>query len=213
MLPSKIKIDLSGYARTGLLKAFKERQMPCFSTTCNINITDFRRFVQSGNYRFFITISHAISCAVNSIPELRQRLIEGELYEFDRIDPGYTVLLKDNTFSFCDSVFFEEFKEYYDYSLSKIESVKEEPDHSTGEKQHMFFITNIPWFSFTSFTHPYDEQYGSIPVITIGKYFTQGKNTYIPLAVQVHHGIVDGFHIGLFFERLAHILKYFPIAG
>ncbi len=34
---------------------------------------------------------------------------------------------------------------------------------------------------------------------------------YIPLAVQVHHGMVDGFHVGLFFETLSCILKQFRI--
>ncbi len=179
--------------------------MPCFSTTCNIEITSIRRFAQAKGYSFFITMSFVLSRAVNLIPELRHRLIDGELYEFERVDPGFTVLLKDNSFSFCDSIYFESFRKYYDYACRKIESVKARPDCTTGEKHHMFFITNIPWFSFTAFTHPYDKKYGSIPIITLGRYFQQGGEIWIPLGAQVHHGVLDGIHVGIFYDNVRQI--------
>lgn len=71
----------------------------------------------------------------------------------------------------------------------------------------MFFITSVPWFSFTAFTHPYDEKYGSIPILTIGKYFNEGDRTLLPVSVQVHHGLVDGIHVGRFYDRLRCLLE------
>lgn len=206
MACEKTRVDLAGYARKGLLEAFKDRQMPCFSVTCQVDITRFKRFVAANGLGFFVPLSYALARAVNAIPELRQRLIDGELYEFARTDPGYTVLLENGTFSFCDSRYFDEFSAYRAHAAERIAAVRACPDHSTGDKSHMFFITDIPWLSFTSFTHPYDARFGSIPLLTIGKYFTQGRKLLIPLAVQVHHGIVDGIHVGVFYERLASML-------
>jgi chloramphenicol O-acetyltransferase type A len=206
MIPIKRKIDLTCYKRLGMYEVFKDRQLPCFSITCNVDITNLMNFVKSKGYRFFITMSHGICNAINRVPELRQRLIDGELYEFERVDPGYTVLLDDSTFSFCDSLYLENFSEYYAYASQRIEAVKTCPDCGKDEKHHMFFITNLPWISFTSITHPYDEKYGSIPVIAIGKYFRQGNQIIMPLGIQAHHGIVDGFHVGLFFEHLNRIV-------
>lgn len=202
MTAEKRKIDLTQYTRRSMFEAFRDRQFPCFSTTCNIEITDLKRWTAAKNHTFFITMSYVISRAVNGIPELRHRLIEGDIYEFEKVDPGYTVLLQDNTFSFCDAVYFENFGKYYDCARQKIEEVKQRPDSSTGDKNHMFFITNIPWFSFTSFTHPYEKQYGTIPIITLGKYFQQGEHLLLPLSIQVHHGVVDGFHVGLFYQAV-----------
>ena len=62
----------------------------------------------------------------------------------------------------------------------------------------MFFISNLPWFSFTSITHPYDKKYGSIPVVSIGKYCEQNENLVIPIGIQVHHGLVDAYMSGIF---------------
>lgn len=207
MIPEKRKIDLTSYRRLGMFEAFKDRQMPCFSVTCTVDITNLVRFTKTKGYRFFIPVSYALCRALNLVPELRQRLIAGELYEFERVDPGYTVLLDDTTFSFCDSMYIENFGEYYEYAARRVEAVRACPDCGSGEKHHMFFITNLPWISFTSITHPYDEKYGSIPVVSLGRYYQHGNQVLAPLGIQVHHGIVDGYHVGLFYEHLNRIVR------
>jgi chloramphenicol O-acetyltransferase type A len=197
------KIDLENYPRLALLEAFKNRDVPVFSVTAPLDITKFKMIVDRSRYGFFVSLSFLISKAVNLVPELRHRIIEGELFEFDRVDPGFTVLLDDRTFSFCDSRYIEDFDEYRKYATDRINEARKTPDCSTGEKHHMFFISNLPWLSFTSITHPYDEKYGSIPVISIGKYFEQNKTLVIPIGIQVHHGLVDGIHIADFYKYLS----------
>lgn len=199
------KIDLATYKRRGMLEAFKDRDIPFFSTTSHIDITNLKTFIDSHKSGFFLAISFLITKSVNLIPELRHRIIDGDLFEFSRVDPGYTVLLDDETFSFCDSNYVDSFKEYRELSAAKIKAVKECPDHGFEEKHHMFFITNIPWFSFTSIVHPYDKKYGYIPVIAIGKYFKEGDKLLVPIGIQVHHGLVDGIHVGKFYQNLSNM--------
>lgn len=190
-----------------MFNSFKNRDIPYFSTTCNIEIQNLKKFVKLRNISFFVSFSYIISVSVNRIPQLRHRIIDGELYEFKIVDPGHTVLLDDETFSFCDSKFFEDFHTYYEYAIARIEEVKNRPDQNNADKNHMFFITSIPWFSFTSFVHPYDKLYSSIPIITIGKYFEQGDSWLIPIAIQVHHGVVDGLHVGKYYACMEELCK------
>jgi len=197
------KIDLDTYKRRGMFEAFKDREIPFLATSCMVDITNLKLFVDMQRCGFFVAISYLISKTVNRVPELRQRIINGELYEFDRVDPGFTVLLEDETFSFCDSRYFEAFAEYREYASARIRAVKACPDQSVGDKNHMFFITSAPWFSFTSIVHPYTSQYGSIPIVTIGKYFEQGGALLIPIGIQAHHGVVDGIHVGKFYGQLS----------
>jgi chloramphenicol O-acetyltransferase type A len=197
------KIDLGQYKRRGMFEAFKDRDIPYFSTTCNVEITALKGFVDQHRCGFFLAISFLIAKSLNRVPELRHRMINGELFELSRVDPGYTVLLDDETFSFCDSRYFETFAEYRQYSTAKMREVRECPDQSVGEKHHMFFITDIPWFSFTSIVHPYDEKYGSIPIVSIGKYFAQGDQVLAPIGIQVNHGLVDAIHVGHFYRHLS----------
>ena len=41
-----------------------------------------------------------------------------------------------------------------------------------------------------------------LPIFTIGKYFEQGEKILLPLAIQVHHGVCDGFHLSRFINDL-----------
>jgi chloramphenicol O-acetyltransferase type A len=201
------KINLETYKRRALFEAFKDRDIPFFSTTAQVDITHLKPFVNEHRYGFFVSLSFLISKSVNLVPELRHRIIDGELFEFERVDPGYTVLLDDRTFSFCDSRHFDGFEEYRRHANARITAIRECPDHGTGEKHHMFFITSLPWFSFTSITHPYDKKYGSIPVIAIGKYLEQNGRLVVPIGIQVHHGLVDGIHVGEFYAHLSDMCR------
>ena len=42
----------------------------------------------------------------------------------------------------------------------------------------------------------------SNPKMSWGKYFQQNGRVLTPFSVQVHHGLMDGFHIGRFYETL-----------
>lgn len=199
----RTRIDLEKYPRRGLFEAFKNRDIPFFSTTSNVDISGLKEFIDSSGHGFFVSVSFFVSKAVNAVPALRHRIVNGELYEFDRTDPAYTVLLDDETFSFCDSRHFDEFAEYQAYAKRRIEDVRKCPDVSTGDKDHMFFITNIPWFTFTSFVHPYCKGYGSIPVVTVGRYFEHGGKVLLPVGIQVNHALVDGLHVGRFYGHMS----------
>ena len=51
-------------------------------------------------------------------------------------------------------------------------------------------------------THPFDGPQDCIPRIAWGKIAADGERWAMPVAVQVHHALVDGRHIGQFFEKL-----------
>ena len=36
----------------------------------------------------------------------------------------------------------------------------------------------------------------------MGKYYTQGDKVLMPLAIQVHHAVCDGFHVGRMLNEL-----------
>ena len=63
------------------------------------------------------------------------------------------------------------------------------------------FLSAIPWMIFTSFQHAMNfNTTDSVPRITWGKFFKEGKKTKMPLSVQVHHAVVDGRHVGKYFQ-------------
>jgi len=69
------------------------------------------------------------------------------------------------------------------------------------ERDDLIYYSSIPWISFTSFSHASDNKSGiSIPKIVFGKYFQKGNKTLMPVSVEVHHALMDGIHVGKFFN-------------
>ena len=61
----------------------------------------------------------------------------------------------------------------------------------------------IPWTNFTGFNLNLQQGYEYLlPIFTIGKYFSDEEKILLPLAIQVHHAVCDGFHLSRFINDL-----------
>ena len=59
------------------------------------------------------------------------------------------------------------------------------------------------WVSFTSISHARGGgREESVPKIAFGKYREEGGRASMPVSVEVHHALMDGLHVGRYFERL-----------
>ena len=67
-------------------------------------------------------------------------------------------------------------------------------------RDDLLFMTAIPWVSFTSFMHPLKFPVDSVPRFAWGKFFEDGESLKMPLSVQAHHAVMDGLHMGRYFE-------------
>ena len=62
-------------------------------------------------------------------------------------------------------------------------------------------MTPIPWVSFTAFMHPLQlNPADSFPRFAWGKFFKEGKRVKMPISVQGHHALMDGLHVGRYYD-------------
>lgn len=81
-------IDLENYPRRRVFDAFKDREIPTYSITSLVNITEFKPFAKELGHGFFVPFSFLLSKAVNAVPEFRQRIVDGKIREFERVHPA-----------------------------------------------------------------------------------------------------------------------------
>ena len=55
---------------------------------------------------------------------------------------------------------------------------------------------------------PKGEKY-LLPIFTVGKFYEQSNRILLPLAVQVHHAVCDGFHTSRFINELQELVNNF----
>ena len=101
----------------------------------------------------------------------------------------------------------EEFSRAYENDIQRYGS-----NHGmTGKPdvpENVFTVSMIPWSTFESFNLNLQKGYDYlIPIFTMGKYYKEDEKIILPLAIQVHHAVCDGFHICRFVNELQELIN------
>lgn len=183
------------------------KQHCTFSMTANIDITSLLEQLQNKEIKFYPAFIYMVTRVVNSHKEFRTCFSnEGLLGYWDRMIPSYTIFHNDNkSFSSIWTEFSDEFHVFYEnyqYDTKRYGDVKKLFTKEL-EPKNSFPISSIPWVSFTGFNLNVNNNHDFLlPIITGGKYFNQGEKILLPISLQVHHAVCDGYHASIFIEEL-----------
>jgi chloramphenicol O-acetyltransferase type A len=198
------ELDIENWKRKTTFEFFKDYEDPFFNLTANLDVTGLYDFCKKHNLAFSLANLFYSLQTANEIKEFRIRLLNDKLVEFEKIHATQTILNEDETFSFCyfeskDSIF--EFDEAGKTSIEKYKRLK--TFDVENDRVDLVYYSVIPWVSFTSFKHAsrFDNKQ-TVPRIVFGKMFEDGVRKKIPHSVEVNHAIMDGFHVGKYFNLL-----------
>ena len=175
----------------------------------NVDVTAFHPFVKLHGYSLTVAVAYVIARAANAIPEFRWRIRGDQVVEHDSVHPSFTILVKDDLFSFCTVEYADAFAEFAKRAAERIAYVKAHPalENDPG-KDDMLYMSPIPWVSFTSFAHPMQlHPADSVPRFAWGRILEEGGSLKMPLAAQGHHAVMDGIHMGRFYEKAQECLS------
>ena len=147
-------IDMQTWSRQNHFKLFSSYGYPHWGICANIDLTAFYPAVKQRGQSFTIAMVYLISRAANAIPEFRYRIQEDKVVEHDVVNPGFTFLTEEDTFSFCFADYDEDFSAFAVHVAERIAFVKENPGVPTIPEDDVLYMTSIPWVSFTGFLHP-----------------------------------------------------------
>ena len=144
-----------------------------------------------------------ITTIVNKYKEFRTSFNEnGELGYWEVISPCYTIFHKDDeSFSNIWTEYNKDFLIFYKNYCNDIEKYGDIKQFSAKDNvpEDTLPISCIPWVSFTGFNlNIYTDENFLLPVFTIGRYFKQEERMLIPISIQVHHAVCDGYHVSRF---------------
>jgi len=201
-------VDLASYPRRRLFHCFREHEIPVFSISTSIDVSGYAEAVQTRGLRFYTTLCCLISRALNARPCFRHRIVDGVLMEYPQVHPSINVALESEGFSFADAFYRGVFQDDYASIRAAFQHVQEQPIQDfRGGLDDRFFLTHLPWLSFTAIQHPYTSAYASIPLISTGRTFLQEGRERLPIAVQAHHALVDGAHVARMLDHLSNLCR------
>ena len=203
-------IDMESWPRRKHFEVFNVFDYPHFNVCADVEVTEFLPAFKDVSVSFTLGLTYALARAANSIPEFRYRIREGRVIEHEIVHPSITILLEDETFSFCTLKYVDDFPKFILDAEKVVSRIKEKPvlEDSPGQDD-LLYLTSIPWISFTGFMHPiHMHPVDSVPRIAWGKIFHKDNSLHMPLSVQGHHGLMDGLHAGRYFARVQELLDH-----
>ena len=198
------QVNLDTWPRHERFKLFSTFNHPHFNMCANVDLTAFYPVLKQRGVSLTVGILYVISRAANAILEFRYRIQSEKVVEHEIVHPSVTILVNDDLFSFCTMDYLENFSEFAVRAAERIAYVKERPTLKNDPgRDNLLYMTALPWVSFTSFTHPMQlHPTDSVPRFAWGKIFEEGGFFKMPLSVQGHHALMDGIHMGRFYEKV-----------
>ena len=181
---------------------FRNFANPYVGLTVNVDITGLMTRKVRGESLFLLTL-YAVSRAANSVPELRRRIRGDQVVEYDWCPTSHTEALDNGAYCYCRLSADMPLEDFLPYAKAAQEGVKKAPSLDDGEEgESLFFVSCVPWVSYTAMVQPVPSPADSNPRITWGRYFQQEGRTLLPVTLLANHALVDGLHIARFYAAL-----------
>lgn len=201
------RIDIETWDRREFYEHFIKEVVCTYSVTVNLDITGLN------GQRLYPAMIWLLTKTVNEIPEFRTGLTKEGLGIYDSMHPMYTVFNEENkNFSGIWSYFSEDYNEFLKDYDADVREYSQSTHYApkAGTPENSFNISMVPWLEFTSCNiNVFDDGKFLLPIFTMGKYFERDGRRLLPLAIQVHHAVCDGYHVGLFVEKLQNRIAEF----
>lgn len=195
-------LDINTWKRKDHFHFFNQFEEPFFGVCVNVDCTKAYAAAREKGYSFFLYYLHKAMVAMNAIEPFRYRIIGEQVWIYDKIDPSPTINRPDGTFGFA---YFEYHADFETFE-AKARIITEQVQNSTGlvpavSGENVVHCSSLPWINFTALSHARSFSFkDSCPKVSFGKMTTADGISTMPVSLHVHHGLMDGYHVGQFFE-------------
>lgn len=202
-------VDVRTWKRRDHYLWFRTYEQPFFSVTVDVDVTTvWNASRKPGAVSFFLSSLFFMLNAANDVDAFRLRLRPRGVWRHDRVAVGPTIMRPDETFGFArlePAASLAQFAARGKAAIARA-AAQRGLKSPAGASDDIVFHSVLPWMRFTSFTNALPGGGDSIPRIVFGKCTRERGRMKMPVAVEVHHALVDGVDVAKFFDRFdAHL--------
>lgn len=207
-------IDPTQWERAGQYRLFSTYAHPHYAITARLDITRLVTLLKPTGISPNTACMYALGMAANVIPAFRHRLAAGGMVaEYARADISSTVALPCGGFAFSEIDFDPDFETFSANCREAVEAARTQTElkPNSGDLGRFVFLTCTPWTDFTSLNNAWRGPDDCIPRIAWGKFTVDGTGRHsMAVSVEVHHALVDGEHVGRYFQEAQGALDAIP---
>ncbi len=201
-------IDIENWNRKAHYEHFCTLKDPYFAVTIPFNVTKAYRFSKENDISFFAKYLHDCLKAINAIENLKFRIVDNKVVEFNVIHGSATIMRSDHTFGFS----FIDFNEDLNVFAKNVESEKQRIENSRDlyppkNSLDCIHCSAMPWLYYTGHKEPVSGLLESVPKVSFSKAVEKDSELTMNVSINVNHALVDGYHVGLFSEKFQQFLN------
>ena len=209
MNPTYHIVDRSTWSRGALFQYYLDSMRVVMSLTVDMDVTPLVRYVKGRGLKFYPALIWAVSRVINAHDEFKYGWdTSGNLIRWDVVSPSYAHFHReDENFTKLVTEYAERLPEFHARFLRDRERYRTLRAVVEHQPPNHFDVPCLPWVRYRSFDmHIFDSGTYLAPVVTWGKYEQEGARTVLPVSMNIHHAVADGFHLSRFFLALQELL-------
>lgn len=195
-------LDIETWNRKQHFEHFKQLADPSFSVCVQVDVTKAYVASKERKLPFFVVYLYAAMKAINRIENFKYRITEDDRIRIsESIHASATIMRPDNTFGFTLIEYSEDLNEFYQNFRREKERVLNTTDlFPPVVSEDTIYCSALPWLPFTGHKEPKNSTYDSVTRLAFGKFEKNNNVLKMPISINVNHALIDGYHVGLFFE-------------
>jgi chloramphenicol O-acetyltransferase type A len=198
-------IDFKAWPRYQHYQFFQSYEIPRYNMTFPIDVTNLYQVCKTTNQRFYFAFMHRILTQLNLIENFRYRIEGGKVFDEPIGFVSFTDLI-ENTDLF-KMVFVKVNPNPVVFEHEAVEASKRQGSKlinlETEQVLNTIYVTSFPWAQFTHFTHATKlGSTDSVPRVSWSQFVNTNGRKILNLSIEVHHGLVDGIHVGKLINNL-----------
>jgi chloramphenicol O-acetyltransferase type A len=206
------KVDLDSWVRRAHFEFFRTFDEPYYGVCVRVDCTKAYAVAKRKGYSFFLYYLYQSIAAAQPVEAFRLRIEEDEVFRYDRIDAGSTLMRPDGTFGFGYYTYHKEIATFMAESGREVARVRGTTGLERRNVPNIIRYSALPWLDFTSLSHARRFAAGdSCPWISFGKMTEEDGRRSMPTSIHVHHALVDGVDVGRYVECFQDLMNAEPI--
>ena len=206
-------IDLDKWDRGKLFRFYIDNMRIVMSLTVDIDVTNLKAYSRKIGVGCYPLMLWVVSKTVNSHDEFKYGWSkDGGLIRWDSVSPSHADFhSEDENFTKMVTEYSDDLFEF----CGRVEADRKRHQNDravlTDQPPNFFDVSCLPWVKYRHFdVHVFDEGKFLAPVITWGKYEQEDSKLIMPLTMNIHHAVADGFHLSRFFTEVQELIDAFP---
>lgn len=197
-------IDKQTWPRRAIYDFFAPMSDPFYTLTFPVDVTALRAWCKRHGLSFYSAMVFAVTRAMEGVEAFRYKDRDGVIVRHDALVPSFTDLRPGSETFYI--VTLEAGEDPADFCRRAKEQSAAQTQFITAgpwDADQLVYFTCLPWFPVTALKNEKDlNPSDSVPRVAWGRWEEKGARTELLLSLELNHRLLDGVHVGKFYEAL-----------